>query len=49
VEISSRAVLIPVVFSKLVNHVRKRVSGEIRKFADSTKFFGVSSKSEGAL
>lgn len=48
-EISSGVVLIPVPFSTLINYIEKKVSGEMRKFADGTKLFRASDKGERAL
>lgn len=48
-EISSGVVLIPVLFSTLINYIEKRVSREIRKFADGTKLSRASDKGERAL
>lgn len=48
-EISSGVVLLPVAFSILINYIGKKVRREIRKFADSTKLFRLSSKGERAL
>ena len=48
-EISSGVVLIPVVFSILINYIGKRVSREIRKFSDGTKLFRMSGKGERTL
>lgn len=48
-EISSGVVLIPVVFSILINYTGKRASREIRKFAAHTELFRLSGKGERAL